>query len=447
MPQLKIREVDGAGRQRSFYIAHGDESAIDRVDTVPMPNEVPMAYRLLAIFLPSGYPNSVSSDYTTYHIYNALQAFSSSIAGLLASRAVLQGLGVGDENASATDAMLLNVLQESMGRLATILFAHRVGSAIEAECKRYRLLADVLNDTAMVLDCLSPMLPKLIRVPFLGASSVFRSLCGVAGGSSKATLSAHFAKGGNIGELSAKDSSQETVVSLLGMWVGGVVVAYASSAAATWIWLLVLLVAHMSTNYLAVCSVSIPSINRQRANFIFSSLIENSHAPSPVEVAKEEHVFAHGSTLRWKGSESIGTCEIGAPFTELLRQIGKLHSKTGSALNLSVNVHELLDVFAEEQYLLWIDTGKRRAVIILLEGATVQSQLRAWAHALRAMYSLKNTKETNPSAIDILHLLRSTLREQNARFPDWIRKLETAGWNIHTPAMETKPVKRIVFDR
>lgn len=67
----------------------------------------------------------------------------------------------------------------------------------------YRLAADIFNDAAMLLDCLSPALPRGPRVLLLSASSVLRALCGVAAGSAKASLSAHFAKWGNLGELNA----------------------------------------------------------------------------------------------------------------------------------------------------------------------------------------------------------------------------------------------------
>ena len=67
----------------------------------------------------------------------------------------------------------------------------------------YRLAADIFNDTAMILDCLSPALPKVSRVVLLSFSSVLRALCGVCAGSSKASLSAHFARWGNLGELNA----------------------------------------------------------------------------------------------------------------------------------------------------------------------------------------------------------------------------------------------------
>lgn len=113
------------------------------------------------------------------------------------------GVGVGDATASATAAVLLTIVQESMGRVATILFAHRLGTSLEPECKMYRLLADFLNDAAMILDCLSPAFPKPLRIVVLSCSSTLRALCGVAAGSAKASLSAHFARWGNLGELNA----------------------------------------------------------------------------------------------------------------------------------------------------------------------------------------------------------------------------------------------------
>lgn len=67
----------------------------------------------------------------------------------------------------------------------------------------YRFLADIFNDLAMVLDCLSPVFPRPVRVLLLGFSSVLRALCGVAAGSSKASLSAHFALKDNLAELNA----------------------------------------------------------------------------------------------------------------------------------------------------------------------------------------------------------------------------------------------------
>lgn len=56
----------------------------------------------------------------------------------------------------------------------------------------------------MIMDSFSPMVPGgAMRVGILSTAGVLRALCGVAGGSSKASLSAHFAKWGNLAELNA----------------------------------------------------------------------------------------------------------------------------------------------------------------------------------------------------------------------------------------------------
>jgi hypothetical protein len=61
----------------------------------------------------------------------------------------------------------------------------------------------------MIMDCLSPMVPAgVMRVSILSTAGVLRALCGVAGGSSKASLSAHFAKWGNLAELNAVSKSR-----------------------------------------------------------------------------------------------------------------------------------------------------------------------------------------------------------------------------------------------
>lgn len=70
----------------------------------------------------------------------------------------------------------------------------------------YRFLADIFNDSAMLLDGLSPVfrLSHAARIGLLCLSGSLKALCGVAGGASKASLSVHFAKTGNVGELNAK---------------------------------------------------------------------------------------------------------------------------------------------------------------------------------------------------------------------------------------------------
>ncbi|RAL09483.1 RUS1 family protein [Aspergillus homomorphus CBS 101889] len=424
-----------------------------RIDLLRNPSNTPttpwsfkaLLDTLADVFLPTGYPHSVTEDYTYYQIFDSLQAFSSSIAGLLSSRAVLQGVGVGNADASPTSALLLHILQDSSGRIATILFAHRVGTALEPECKKYRLAADVFNDLAMILDCLSPIIPAgALRVIVLSTAGVLRALCGVAGGSSKASLSAHFSKWGNLAEVNAKDSSQETIISLVGMLVGSFVVSHVTGFAATWIALLMLLALHLSLNYAAVRSVQMTSLNRQRANIVFSTLVSSDedfmrfmdHSPgtspsthseplfqttttsfpqnqnavpwrlqilTPSQVAKHEKIFEEDGILRWTIPETvaarhlhsrpIGTCRIGVSLSQFLpgpsssSSLTVRTSRSSQSLKTGIPLPHLSALFTDERYILFLEPGKKNkwhANILLKSTCTPQSQLKGWLHALLA---------------------------------------------------------------
>ncbi len=119
--------------------------------------------------------------------------------------------------------------------ITAILSAYYLGTRLFPEAKTYRFLADIFNDAAFVVDTLSPYFVSLsdnagggavsYRGLALCVSGGLRALCGVAAGGSKAALTMHFAQpadpsvAGDIGDLSAKDGSKETVLALLGMLV------------------------------------------------------------------------------------------------------------------------------------------------------------------------------------------------------------------------------------
>lgn len=63
------------------------------------------------VFLPQGFPESVSSDYVPYQIWDTIQAFCSSITGALAMKAVLGGYGVGDESKTVLAAAITWLLK------------------------------------------------------------------------------------------------------------------------------------------------------------------------------------------------------------------------------------------------------------------------------------------------------------------------------------------------
>ncbi|KAK6081478.1 DUF647 domain-containing protein [Seiridium cupressi] len=386
-----INAIDEAGAVVCVYSRDAKDGHYEAIP--PKKTTGSYAKQLLEVFLPAGYPHTVTTDYTPYQIYasciiDSLQAFSSSIAGLMSNRAVLQGFGVGKEGSSATGAVLLSVLQESTGRLATILFAHRFGQAIEPECKFYRFAADIFNDAALLLDVLTPSLPWTPKILALCAAGVLRSLCGVAAGAAKASLSAHFAKNGNLAELNAKDGSQETVISLMGMLAGSLFVNFVEGSTAVRLSMLVLLAIHLWTNYQAVRSVQMRSLNRQRTCIVVAEYNRSGRVLHPAEVAKKERI------LSWKAPPIV----VASNYP----QNGEI---TATALR----------AFHDTNYII---TGGASKTIFLKAGATPVDALVAYSTA----YSGKELDD------------------------EFWKALSSSGWNLDAGAIETGHAIRIVVE-
>lgn len=457
---------------------------------------------LKLLFLPTGYPHSVTPDYTPYQIYDSIQAFASTIASLLSSRAVLQSLNViststaapGDSKdmsssslsststEAATAATLLSILQSTLSNITTILFASRAAPRISPDVKFYRFLADVVNDAAFVLDLLAPSLPSSFgdllplswsiysgwmvplslsvplplvitpRVVALCTSSMLRATCGVAGGSSKAVLSAHFARSNpeQVGDLNAKDGSQETIINLMGMWIGGVVVSRVESVSATWCWMLALLGVHLWANYRAVRSVRLRGLNRERAGIVISELVrmdkgwlDRIHTEV---VGRREGILGLGGIVRgllgWTAGQEWRDWRVGVSVEDFVRVVcsspdgAVMTNKPGSltATSGAEVVSELLEEFEKEEYVIWIDITLGQISIVLKRGGSPITQLKACLHASIAQRQLQGS--SNVKHNDVIASLSRNRFVVNERWEELCRQFEHAGWDLDSINLE-----------
>ncbi|KAG5729079.1 UPF0420 protein [Termitomyces sp. T112] len=459
--EFTIVERDETGRKRRTFVAKNKISV--QADLSNNTGHQRAVDFLAKVFLPSGYPSSVTPDYLRYQILNALQAFCNSLASLLSSRAVLEGSGVGDPSATATDALLLTVVQDVFGRFTTIFGAYALGSSLVPEAKSYRFLADVLNDTAVIFDTLSPVFssPSFpLRIPGLriGAlciSASCRALCGIVGGGSKAAITLHFATPllgvGDVGDLNAKDSSKETVLALLGMLLGTLLVPHISGPWPTYSALFLLVILHLLINYLAVCGLELRTLNRQRAGKAWNlyRLSTESKAPSPAEVSRIDNVLSRPDVFHDDLGRIIGRCTIGSYFSDIFHE----HFPC-----------RLLEIFAQERYLLWYDnrclslrpgregqdvrSGSLHLHIVFKEGYSGADQLKAWCHAADLCRTLalsaRKTTKTEDKLHDALDLIDTTLKLSCRDFPKFFKFLRDAGWNVDDIAIMAGSPKAIL---
>ncbi|KAH9835436.1 DUF647-domain-containing protein [Rhodofomes roseus] len=480
MPRkVAVSEHDDSGRLIASYTI-GDSLAKKELpsDAISVQRKRRTWRHVLSnVFLPAGYPATVSPDYLWYSIYNALQAFCSSLAGLIASRAVLQGHGVGKADASATHAIFLTVIQDIFSRLTTIIAAYYLGTSLFPEAKTYRLAADIFNDASIIFDTISPHLGFLeltdrypfvrygtgssLRIASLCLSGAFRALCGVVAGGSKTALTVHFATSGRIsgdvGDLNAKDGSKETVLALLGMLGGSLVMHYVHDTTLTLIVLFTLLFLHLWANYRAVRVVTLRTLNRQRANIVWTAyrpkmsgnLADQSGSPkilTPEAVSALEYIFVNPSRLHDLSARSaplLGHCHIGSSFAAITSGAptipGVDATKSGhKGLHVpnASQIESILEFFEDEQYVLWFDPHARGACrmhICLKAGHKPADHLKAWAHAQEAGRILDGRA---PGSFDVamsaVEIAFSLVEES---FPAFLEGILAAGWKVDEGGM------------
>lgn len=253
---------------------------------------------LFELFLPIGYPNTTNEGYMKYQIYDSIQGLSNYLRGVVSTTAVLTAAGVGDSNAIPHSAAVQWALKDGCGMIGGLLFSYFASSFFDSHVKEFRLFADVINDVAHCLDMICPLLERKYIMMVSTFSTLCRVMCGMAAGATKNCITHHFARG-NLADLSAKEGTQESLVSLVGMMLGIYLATFLqdmeknskiledmdtpqsassyfhkhSAFYATWFVFLQLTILHIWANYIGVKTLKLETLNRERAKVAFNKVI------------------------------------------------------------------------------------------------------------------------------------------------------------------------------
>jgi hypothetical protein len=222
-------------------------------------------------------------------------------------------------------------------------------------------------------------------------------------------------------------------------------VSWVSTPFTTWSVLIALLSIHLATNYAAVKAVSMRCLNRQRANIVFSSLLQHGLVLSPTDVSQRERIFERDGVLRWADDTVLGSCRIGVHLEMLLNHLGRRHTRTGSLDMHAIKLPDLMDIFVNEAYILWFADCNYEAIVVLKEGCTPLDQLKAWAHALLLArevqgHVVKNKPDRDDTSLaqGRLVTMRRTLEAASELFRSNAATLEQKGWDLDIAALETR---------
>jgi hypothetical protein len=263
-------------------------------------------HHLITVFLPTAYPDGLAEGYLTFQAFDTLQALCSYLRGVLCTKAVLTGLGVGSQAATATSATLSFIMRDGSSMVGSLVLAYFGASSFGEHVKFWRLFADVVNDVGLTLELLAPLVAhnKFVFACTLMTSSVLKSWCGVAAGATRAAITQHFCLrgGSDVADIAAKEGSQETFVSLIGMVFGALFLAEMEDVAAVWTLFVVLTLVHVWANYRAVRQLHFRSLNWQRLEILWTHYVEDGgEVLSPRQVSAKERLLWGG----WEGKMDL----------------------------------------------------------------------------------------------------------------------------------------------
>eukprot|EP00850_Spirogloea_muscicola_P013475 SM000091S24633 [mRNA] locus=s91:476219:478981:+ [translate_table: standard] len=304
-------------------------------------------------------------------------------------------------------------VRDFTGMLGGILFTLSQGSNLDSKAKQWRLAADFMNDIGMLLDLLSPLVPRAFLL-LLCLGSISRSITGVASGATRAALTQHFALQQNAADVSAKEGSQETVATIAGMLLGIVVARVTGgNALPTWSCFLLLTAFHVyGTGY----HMSATSLLSAHGSFVPESQIGGMRQLPicrPREVATLERILPLPAYLipSKAGTLRLRPIILGARLSEVISA-----DEWTALQNVKARYRK----------------GKGGTICVILHRtASPADMLKGYTHALRLALLLDAA--VNSGDADVLEL-----EEMEKEAAAWVEQaydtfcnsLQERGWNL-----------------
>ncbi|KAI8430927.1 hypothetical protein MSG28_001044 [Choristoneura fumiferana] len=396
-----LKEKYGSSPRERFYVKPPEQGNIVILDEQHKLSNITGWFT--RIFLPQGYPDSVSKDYLPYQIWDTAQAFCSTITGILATQEVLRGVGVGDTSATPLAATITWVIKDGCGHIGRILFAFSHGTYLDAYSKKWRLYADTLNDAAMCIEIALPLFKNYTTFA-LCVSTVMKAIVGVAGGATRVAMTQHHAVRGNLADVAAKDAAQETAVNLIASLAALLIITLFGNSIIIFI---VMMILHITFNYFAVRAVCLKTINEPRFLQVIDMYIRKEVIATPCEINQNEPIIFYQLGPNLLDLKIAGfQITLGASIRNIIKENPQ-----------AMHLRNIKDVYNERNYILLPDLSMRKMLVLIKEMATTDDILCAYFHAvllsivtcaINDEYSHINQNSTDPRPFALVcHMLQS----------------------------------------
>lgn len=280
------------------------------------------------------------------------------------------------------------------------MFSYRTSSLFDSYVKEFRLFADIINDVGLTLDMVAPYVSTDHVLYITSMGTICKVMCGIAAGATKGSITHHFCLRGNMADLNAKEGTQETLVSLIGMLLGIALARYlhileqtdvSLTAMVSWSIFVILTIVHVWANYKGVKVLRLRTLNRERGTLALERIAEQL----AVECTKQKSTqgLEYSADLiptPEQVSESLWASTRTLIFPNKIR-LGVQAKCILDTIDPQSVIVSATEEFGDDRYLLTV--GARDNIDVALRvGATDQDELKAFLHAMTLQRCMKQQR-------------------------------------------------------
>ncbi|CAH8279081.1 unnamed protein product [Arabidopsis lyrata] len=376
-------EIDG---RRFKYVAESDGSGRFKKNSVraislespqtPFDVRQEVGSFLRSYVVPEGFPGSVNESYVPYMTWRALKHFFGGAMGVFTTQTLLNSVGA-SRNSSASAAVAINwILKDGAGRVGKMLFA-RQGKKFDYDLKQLRFAGDLLMELGAGVELATAAVPHLF-LPLACAANVVKNVAAVTSTSTRTPIYKAFAKGENIGDVTAKGECVGNIADLMGTGFS-ILISKRNPSLVTTFGLLSC--GYLMSSYQEVRSVVLHTLNRARFTVAVESFLKTGRVPSLQEGNIQEKIF----TFPWVDDRPV---MLGARFKDAFQD-----PSTYMAVK---------PFFDKERYMVTYSPTKGKVYALLKHQANSDDILKAAFHAHVLLHFMNQSKDGTPRLVEQL---------------------------------------------
>ena len=454
------RKMKMAKRQPSL---NNDDKNIDNSSSSSSSFTSQFRAQFKRIFLPDGFPNTVSRDYLPWLKWQMLSLFFRDVLEVLSAQSLLVAVGmdVNQANAAAPVAGAAKwVLKDGTGGLATLALGALNTKKFDENPKFFWSTANSLEDVSRAMELLTPLFPSHFLL--IAGTATFVRSAALTGRSSliNGTFMTHFSRNENAGDIRTKLEVQgrwlqiaalpvgialfravtnglelDFATNSLGQEMKGVTVGVATYGS--------MLFAHSFCCYMAAKSLNFETLSRKRALIQAKTFVESNgkNVLSVEEVSDVEGVW-------WSKEEKyLKACKLGVAPDVV----------SGNDWEAFERVRE--DVFANENFVanvvrdLTMTTKEEEesdddiiVACMLTNDAGVRDVLSASLVVSKLMMTMKQQKQNHSTGGNVMSLLKDALLFAKANVETFELQLKETGFRVDVIQTGDAPRFEIVHD-